>query len=181
MLDDTRKSVEQPVRQRSRHGLGFGLVAGGALGIGLSMAVAMAAGALAAGHLGGGWQGRHGFLGRDDPAATKEHWAFATDWVLSRVDATDDQKDRAKRILLDTYDELQPLLQEHRFQHEEIVEEMTKTNLDRDAFERIRKNQVDLIDRATREIAGSLLDIAEILTPEQRIELAEMARKQNRN
>jgi Spy/CpxP family protein refolding chaperone len=175
------KTTTEDHTLRSRRGFWFGLTAGGALGISLSAAVAMAAGAYAAGHLGGGWQGKHGLLRQDDPVATKEHWEFATDWVLSRVEATDDQKDRAKRILLDAYDELQPLIQEHRLQHDAIVEEVTKTDLDRDAVERLRKAQVDLIDRASREISESLLDIAEILTPEQRIELAEMARKLHRN
>jgi Spy/CpxP family protein refolding chaperone len=162
--------------RRSRHGFGFGLVAGALLGVALTGAVAFGAGALAAGHLGIG-HGRRGFFRHEDPEAAREHMALATDWILSRVDATEDQKEQAKRVVSETFDDLMPLVQEHRSNHETLVEEMTKASLDPEAIERLRQDQVELIDRASRELSGSLTELASILTPEQRVELVSMARK----
>lgn len=162
--------------RRSRHGFGFGLAVGGILGIALSGAVALGAGALAAGHLGGGF-GHRGFFRHDDPEAAREHVALATDWILTRVEATEDQKVQAKRVVSEAFDDLMPLIAEHRSNHETLVEEMSRASLDPEAIERLRQDQVELFDRASRELSGSLTELAGILTPEQRVELVSMARK----
>ncbi len=177
MTDNEEKDREEHgIRRRSRHGFWSGLVAGGLLGVVLAGAVALEAGALAAGHLGGG-HARRGFFRHQDPELDRGHVELMTDWILSRVDATQDQKEQAKRVVSETYDDLVPLIQEHRSNHETLVEEMTKANLDPEAIERLRASQVELFDRASREFSGSLTEIAGILTPEQRVELVEMARK----
>ncbi len=177
MTDSTEdKNIEQhALRRSSRHGFWSGLAAGGILGVALSGAVALGAGALAAGHLGGGHAGR-GFFRHQDPEAAREHIEFATDWILSRVDATEDQKGQAKRVVSQAFDDLLPLVQEHRSNHETLVAEMTKANVDPAAIERLRQSQVELIDRASKELTGSLTELAQLLTPEQRVELVEMAR-----
>ncbi len=162
--------------KRSRHGFWFGLAAGGLLGVALSGAVALGAGALAAGHLGGG-HGHRGFFRHEDPEAAREHLALATDWILTRVEATEDQKGQAKRIVAQSFDDLMPLIEEHRSNHETLVEEMSRASLDPEAIERLRQDQVELFDRASRELSGSLTELAGILTPEQRVELVSMARR----
>lgn len=173
--EEAKGKEDHSVRRRSRHGFWFGLLAGGLLGAVLSGGVALGAKALAAGHLGGGH--RRGGLFRQDPELARGHLALMTDWVLSRVDASEDQKAQAKRVVSEAFDDLLPLMQEHRTSHESLVEEMTKANLDPEAIERLRASQVELFDRASKEISGSLTEIAEILTPEQRVELLEMSRK----
>jgi Spy/CpxP family protein refolding chaperone len=174
--DEVKSREEHATRRRSRHGFWSGLAAGGILGVILSGAVAMGAGALAAGHLGGG-HGRRGFFRHEDPELAREHVALATDWILTRVEATEDQKGQAKRVVSETFDDLLPLVQEHRSNHETLVEEMTKANFDPEAIERLRQNQVELFDRASKELSGSLTELAGILTPEQRVGLLEMAQK----
>jgi Spy/CpxP family protein refolding chaperone len=161
---------------RSRHGFAFGLVMGGLLGVALSGAVALAAGSFAAGHFGGG-HGRLGFFRHENPEEAREHVALAADWILTRVDATEDQKGEAKRIVAEAFDELMPLVQEHRSGDEALVEEMTRTNLDPEAIERLRQDQVDLFDRASRKLSASFTELAAVLTPEQRAELVAMARR----
>ena len=173
---ETKSREEHAIRKRSRHGFLAGLTAGGILGAVLAGAVAMGAGALAAGHLGGG-HARRGFLGDQDPEVAREHMELATDWILSRVDATEDQKGRAKRIVSETFDDLLPLVAEHRSSHEALIEEMTRASVDPESIERLRQNQVELFDRASKELSGSLTELAGILTPEQRVELLEMGRK----
>jgi Spy/CpxP family protein refolding chaperone len=162
--------------RRARHGFGFGLLTGGLLGVALSGAVALGAGALAAGHLGGA-HGRRGFFRHEDPAAAREHMALAADWILTRVDATEDQKAQAKRIVSEAFDDLMPLVEEHRSNHETFFEEMTRASLDPEAIERLRQDQVELFDRASRALSGSLTELAGVLTPEQRAELVSMAQK----
>jgi Spy/CpxP family protein refolding chaperone len=174
--NEDKSTEEHRDRRRSRHGFWSGLVAGGILGVALSGAVALGAGAMAAGHLGGG-HGRRGFFRNEDPEVAREHMELMTDWILSRVDATEDQKGRAKQVVSETFGDLLPLVQEHRSNHESFVEEMTKANLDPEAIERLRRSQVELFDQASKEISGSLAELAGILTPEQRVELLEMTRK----
>jgi len=176
MTDSNEVKGSEDHQSRKRHGFWFGLVSGGLLGVALSGAVALGAGALAAGHLGFG-QARRGWFRHEDPQAAREHLELATDWILSRVEATEDQKGQAKRVVSETFGDLLPLVQEHRSNHEALVEEMTRANLDPEAIERLRRNQVELFDRASREISGSLTELAEVLTPEQRVDLLQMARK----
>ena len=174
--NEPKSREDHKVHRRSRHGFWTGILVGGTLGVVVSGALAVGGGALAAGHLGGG-HGRRGFLRHEDPELAREHLALATDWLLSRVEATEDQKGQAKRIVSEAFDELQPLVQEHRTSHEALVEELGKAQVDPEAIERLRRSQVDLIDRASKELSGSLTEIAEILTPEQRVELLETVRK----
>ena len=84
--------------------------------------------------------------------------------------------EQAKRIVSDTFDDLMPLVQEHRSNHESFAEEMTKASVDPEAIERLRRNQVELFDRASREVSSSLTELASLLTPEQRAELVSMAK-----
>jgi Spy/CpxP family protein refolding chaperone len=174
--NETKSGEDHSIRRRSRHGFWSGVAAGGILGVVLSGAVAMGAGALAAGHLGGG-HARRGFFRHEDPELAREHLALATDWILSRVEATEDQKGQAKRIVSETFDDLLPLVAEHRSSHEALIEEMSRTSFDPEAIERLRQNQVELFDRASKELSGSLTELAGVLTPEQRVELLEMGRK----
>jgi len=177
--NEGKNGEEHPGRRRWRghgHGFGFGLVAGGFLGVTLSGAVALGAGALAAGHLGGGHAGR-GFFRHHDPEAARAHMELVTEWILGRVDATEDQKGQAKRVVAETFDDLLPLVQEHRSNHQTLFEEMSKENLDSEAIESLRRSQVELFDRASQELSGSLTELAGILTPEQRVELMEMAQR----
>jgi Spy/CpxP family protein refolding chaperone len=170
--NEVESREEHKARRRSRHGFWSGLLAGGLLGVAASGGMA----ALAAGHMAGG-HARMGFLRNEDPETAREHLELATDWILSRVEATEDQKGQAKRVVSETFDELRPLLQEHRSAHEALVQEMTRAELDPAVIEELRKSQVKLFDRASKELAGSLTEISGILTPEQRVELVELGRR----
>ncbi|HEY7698479.1 MAG TPA: Spy/CpxP family protein refolding chaperone, partial [Vicinamibacteria bacterium] len=171
--EDTKRDEEKE-RRRSRHGFWTGILAGGVLGVALAGAVALGGKSVLAAHFSPGFGGHLGRgLFRQDPELARGHLELMTDWILSRVDATDDQKEQVKRVVSRTYDDLQPLIQEHRSTHETFVSEMTKAELDPEAIERLRASQVELFDRASREVSESLTEIAGLLTPEQRVELVE--------
>jgi Spy/CpxP family protein refolding chaperone len=58
---------------------------------------------------------------------------------------------------------------------------MSAPTIDRAAIETLRVEQIGLADTASKRIAQALADTAEVLSPEQRVKLAErMQRRQGR-
>jgi len=126
-----------------------------------------------------GWShGGHGhgqFL--QDPALAREHAEFATSWVLGRVDASDEQEDQVKAIIGASVDDLALLAQQHQQNRDAWTAELSKPTIDRAALEQLRQNGLALADEATGRLVQALADAAEVLTPDQRAELIEMAER----
>jgi Spy/CpxP family protein refolding chaperone len=101
-------------------------------------------------------------------------------WILGRVDATEAQQDEANRIVSETIGDLVPLVQEHRANRETLHAELGREILDESVLERVRSSEVALVDRASKELMEALVQFAAVLTPEQRAELHEMARRFHR-
>jgi len=170
----------KPLWRRRTFWLGGGAVAGLAA-LGAAMPRAMAFHGLSAlhGSFGHAGPGRHGFALAmlKDPQAAKEHAGLAVEWALRGVSGTDEQKQQARRITDAFVDGLVPLAQEHHDHHAAIVRELQKPQLDRAAIERLRQQELELADRASRLALGSIEDLAEVLTPEQRADLVGFARR----
>jgi Spy/CpxP family protein refolding chaperone len=171
-----------PLWRRRTFWLGGGALAGLAA-LGAAMPRAMAFHGLSAlhgslGHAGFGG-GRSGFALAmlKDPQAAKEHAAMAVEWALRGVSGTDEQKQQARRISDAFVDGLVPLAQEHHDHHKALVRELSKPQLDRAAIERLRQQELELADRASRLALGSVEDFADVLTPEQRADLIAFARR----
>jgi Spy/CpxP family protein refolding chaperone len=96
--------------------------------------------------------------------------------MLRHVDASDEQKDRATEIAESAFDALAPMLSTHREGREQMVALLSEETIDREALEALRAELVARFDTASRTLAGSLADLAETLTPEQRAELLEHGR-----
>jgi Spy/CpxP family protein refolding chaperone len=155
-------------------------ITGGVLA-GLAALVAVTPRAFARGFAGHGFggHGRHAFGARmmEDPAAAKQHAGMAVEWVLRGVDATQEQKQQAKRITDRLIDELGPLVEKHRGFRESMARELAKPEIDREALERLRREEIALTDQASKLAVGSIADLGEVLTPEQRAELAAFAHR----
>lgn len=95
------------------------------------------------------------------------------DRVLDEVDATEDQKDRIWKIIDETRAELMPVGREMRAMRGEVMELLTQPTIDRAAAEALRAERIATLDATTRKVTESLLEAAEILTPEQRAQIAE--------
>ena len=121
-------------------------------------------------------RGHWGHHGNHDPEAMKEHLALGVEMMLRHVDASDDQKDRATEIAESAFDALVPMLSTHRDGREQMVALLSEETIDREALEALRAELVARFDTASRTLAGSLADLAETLTPEQRAELLEHGR-----
>jgi Spy/CpxP family protein refolding chaperone len=155
--------------------------------LGLAVA-ALAAAIVSAIAVGGSSEARamRGFFGRGhghgghDPEHAREHAALAAEWVLRSVDASDEQQARVREIVGSSFDALAPLVEEHRAHHEAIVELLAQPQIDREALESLRAQELALADAASRTLVASLADVAETLSPEQRAELLELAERFHR-
>ncbi len=184
-MADTNQGTQAgatPLWRRRTFWLGGGALAGLAA-LGAAMPRAMAFHGLSGlhgsfGHAGMGG-GRHGFALAmlKDPQAAKDHAGMAVEWALRGVSGTDEQKQQARRISDALVDGLVPLALEHHDHHAALVRELQKPQLDRAAIERLRQQELELADRATKLALGSIEDLAEVLTPEQRADLVAFARR----
>jgi len=116
----------------------------------------------------------HGGFGAQilkDPAAAKEHAGMAVEFALRGVNATDEQKQQARRVTDRLVDELGPIVEQHRGHREAIAKELAKPQIDRAAIEKLRQQELELADRASKLAVSGFADIADVLTVEQRQDL----------
>ena len=103
------------------------------------------------------------------------------EWILKSVDATEAQQEQVKAILGNSIDTLLPIAQNHRDYREELrAIELAKPTIDRAALESIRESGLGLMDQVSREMIDTVAAVAEVLSPEQRQELLEMAERFHR-
>lgn len=172
----TPVGVTTPRRSRRWLWLGGGLLAGAAA-LAMMAPRAWAFRGLGGHGFGGHGHGRGAFAAHlvKDPAAAKEHVAMATEFVLRGVDATAEQKQKAREVTDRMVDQMGPLAQRHHELHGAMVRELAKPQIDRAAIERIRQQGIALADEASKVAVTGVADLGDVLTPEQRAELIEFA------
>lgn len=149
--------------RRSSHGFLGGFVLGAVLGA----AVAIAVGAYS--HGPGSWD-------QSDTAANAiERAELATDFVLSQVKADESQRQKAKTIVRDTIDALFPLKLEHQASRQAFIDALSQPSVNRAALELIRQEEMQRANTASTRLVQAVADIADVLTPEQRTQLIELA------
>jgi Spy/CpxP family protein refolding chaperone len=170
-----------PLWKRRSVWLGGGLIAGLAA---LAVAAPSASALHGMGGHGGfshaGWgRGGHAFGAQilQDPEAAKRHAGMAVEWALRGVEATDEQKQQARRITDRLIDELGPLVGQHREQRQAIHQALAGAEVDREALEQARRRELALADEASKLVLDRVADLAEVLTPQQRQELATFAHR----
>lgn len=129
---------------------------------------------VAASHFGGPMLRHRGPM---DPETAKEHIEFVSGFVLSKVDASDEQQAEIKDLLEATVDDLAFVAAEHRAGREAFHGLLMQETVDRAMLEETRLVQMALADQASRRIVETLADVAEVLTVEQRGELVELAER----
>jgi Spy/CpxP family protein refolding chaperone len=112
-----------------------------------------------------------------DPEAAKRHAGMALEWVLRGVSATEEQKQQARRITDRLIDEISPSVEKHRSFREAMARELSKPEIDREALERLRQEEIALADGASKKLVAAIADLGEVLTPEQRAELVAFAHR----
>jgi protein CpxP len=175
--DDTRSTgAQQTVQPRSRRRFLTGVVTGGFLGSLLVGGLNLYSHA----HPGPGWWFRAGHgpggswrQGAYDPDMVRARIEFATDWILSRIEASDEQRQQVKAIVQATVQDLAPMREQHHQNHQTMLQALTQPSIDRAALGDIRDAELQLAEEVSKRLVTSLADIAEVLTPEQRTRLAE--------
>ncbi|MEW6364386.1 MAG: Spy/CpxP family protein refolding chaperone [Acidobacteriota bacterium] len=162
--------------RKSRHGFWAGLVAGGLAG---ALIVGVVAIPLSGVSAAGPWapMQHRGFHGEFDPEMARRHAEMVAEFLLWKVDATDDQRAEVKAILNAAINDLEPLARQHRANRERGLELFAKPTVDRIALDDLRKDGMKLADQASQRVVTAIADMADVLTAEQRAELVEMARQ----
>lgn len=97
---------------------------------------------------------------------------FAVDRALQSVDASSDQRHKITGIVERAADDLLVLRDKHLEGRKQIGEALAAPAIDRARIEALRVEQMRLAETASKRVADAAADAAEVLTPEQRADLA---------
>jgi protein CpxP len=134
----------------------------------------------------GGWghrRGGHRFFGHGgrDPEVAREHMQYATGWMLRRLDVDDAVQEQIQARLDLAFSELAPLIESHKGSHGIWLDDVLGGDaVDRAGLESQRQQAIATADSASQIVAGALADVADMLTPEQRAQIAEKIRQHHR-
>jgi Spy/CpxP family protein refolding chaperone len=125
----------------------------------------------------GGGMGHHGWQmgpgGQIDPEVMRRRIDASVRWMLADVNATEAQQSRIAEIVGATIKDLAPIREKHRQARRSVMDLLAKPNVDRAAIEAIRAQEIQSADAMSKRFVQALADVAEVLTPEQRAQLAE--------
>jgi protein CpxP len=116
----------------------------------------------------GGWGG-----GPIDPAELDQRVDRMLKHLYVEIDATPEQEQKLAPIVKRAAHDLLPLRRKMREARLQAMDLFTRDQVDRAAFEKLRAEQLELADRASKRLTEALADAAEVLTPLQRKQLAE--------
>jgi Spy/CpxP family protein refolding chaperone len=102
-------------------------------------------------------------------------------YVLSDVDATAEQKAQITSIMQSTATDVHAVADEHSALHRQLHEILSAQTIDRQRLEAVRADGLRLADQASKRILDGIADAADVLTPEQRTELAAHASRHERH
>jgi Spy/CpxP family protein refolding chaperone len=99
------------------------------------------------------------------------------DHLLSEVDATKEQKAKAAEIIKKSVASGAPTAEQLRGNHQKMMALLSSKEIDKAAVEQLRVDQLKTMDEVSKHMTQTILEIAEILTPEQRAKLSEKMAK----
>ena len=120
----------------------------------------------------GEWQhGGHQGMGREHERMER---------MLDVADATDAQRKQIHDIMMAAHKDLQAQREEGRKLHEQGEALFSAPTIDAQAAEALRAKGEALRDAASKRMLKARLDIANVLTPEQRLRIAHMMERQHK-
>jgi periplasmic protein CpxP/Spy len=114
------------------------------------------------------WHARPFMEGPFDPAQVDEHVERMIKHLAVEADATADQQAKLVAIAKGAVNDLLPLREKLKANRGQALDLFTAGNVDRAAIERLRSEQLALVETASKRISAALGDAAEVLNPEQR-------------
>ena len=139
-------------------------VAGAAVAIGVGVS-ARAAG-MAAWHHGGVMDGTH------SAAEVNAHVDHMLKHFYVEIDATDAQKAQIGPLVKQAVDDLLPLHSQLHAAHEQAMQALTQTTVDRTSLETVRQEHLQLAEQASKRMVQLIGDVGDLLSPAQRTALA---------
>ena len=120
----------------------------------------------------------HGLMGpAEDATDAQERAEFMGKRIARKIGATEEQREKLASIAKTVAKDVFPLREKIRSARKEARELLSQPTIDRDAVERLRSEQVSNMDELSKHLATALTDAAEVLTPEQRKDVAERLAK----
>lgn len=116
----------------------------------------------------GGFMGGHA-----DPAWIEDRADRAVRHLAIEIDATPEQQAKLQAVVKAAVKDLLPLREQVHAARLKARELLTAPTVNRDEIEKLRAEQLTLLDTGSKRLAQALADAAEILTPEQRRTLSE--------
>jgi Spy/CpxP family protein refolding chaperone len=114
---------------------------------------------------------RHGH-GPIDPADLDAHLERMLKHLYVEVDATEAQKQQLEPIVKQAAKDLLPMREHLHAGRRDAIALLSQERVDRAALEALRAKQIGLADDASRRLTRAVSEVAEVLTPAQRKELA---------
>jgi Spy/CpxP family protein refolding chaperone len=99
------------------------------------------------------------------------------DHLLSEVDATKEQKAKATEIVKKSVAAGAQTAEQMRGNHQKMMALLSAKEIDKAAVEQLRIDQLKTMDEVSKQMTQTMLAIAEVLTPEQRVKLSEKMAK----
>jgi Spy/CpxP family protein refolding chaperone len=127
--------------------------------------------------------GMDGHRGMGDPMGagmmfrgSPERMGRAIDRMLDGLNATDAQRSQIKQIAAGAAADLRAQGEAGRALRMRAMDAFTAPNLDAGAVEQVRQQMLQQHDQMSRRMTQAMLDVARVLTPEQRARLGERMR-----
>lgn len=119
------------------------------------------------------WHGP-GYMGQAiDPAEADRRIDWVTTRMAREVKASDEQRTKVADIAKAAAKDLMPLREQMQDVRKQVRELLTQPTVDRAALEKLRADQIATLDALSKRLVTAVSDAADVLTPEQRKELAD--------
>ncbi|MEO8836225.1 MAG: Spy/CpxP family protein refolding chaperone [Caldimonas sp.] len=120
--------------------------------------------------------GRHEMGGAMMFRGPPERVGRRVDVMLDGLNATDAQRTQIKQIAVATATDLKAQSQSGRALRQRAMQAFTAPTVDAAAVEQVRQQMLQQHDQMSRRVTQAMLDVARVLTPEQRTRLGERMR-----
>ena len=125
-----------------------------------------------------GGSGHHGGHGKG-PQRMMEHARKKVSWMLAEVDATEEQESQIDAIVSETIERVGSFREDKRGARKAFMDELLQSDINRDSLEQLRQRHLASMDQMSAAILDGAVRAAEVLTPEQREQVRELAQSRH--